>query len=191
MQKDWELVFRSISDPVIILDRQHNIIEANPAAHRILNREPGSLVGEKCYQVHHRTTRPPAECPHAALLRSRHPETMEMEIEAVGGTFQVTVAPIFDDQGDFVRTVHIAHDVTDHKRLEQENLAARDRIIREMEAHRQYVFAVADRLRNPLQLLRGYLDLFQRDNLTDEQREMLENIQRSTERLDAGLNQLT
>ncbi len=313
---EWELVFRAISDPTLILDNEQKILHANPAADKAARVEPGGLIGLRCFEVFHCTDHAPDGCPHVALAKLQMSVTLEMEMQTMGGTYLVTVAPIFSEEGNLERTIHIAKDISaakraeqalreseerfraifdgsmdgilladaDHKKflmgnqtiremlgytsaelrelsvgdihpaedlpfvmkqfdaqlknasgvavdlpvvrkdgsvfhadiasapvrianrqyligsfrdvsarlqLEQATLEAKDRVIEQMREHESYVLEVADRLRNPLQILLGYLELMPSDNLTDTQQKYIENIHKASERLLIGLQKLT
>ncbi|RMF91656.1 MAG: PAS domain S-box protein, partial [Methanobacteriota archaeon] len=116
---DLERIFNSISDPVMVLDTEHNIIKANPAARKAAGLSLEQMSGEKCYRFFHGTDSPPEGCPHEKLLRSNHPETMEMVMETLEGTYLVTVAPILSESGRIEGVLHIAKDITERKRAEE------------------------------------------------------------------------
>jgi len=116
---EWELVFRAISDPALILDNDHRVLSANPAADRAANVEPGGLIGLRCHDVFHCTDHAPDGCPHVALGKLQMPVTLEMEMQTMGGTYLVTVAPILGEKGDLERTIHIAKDISARKRAER------------------------------------------------------------------------
>ncbi|RMF90439.1 MAG: PAS domain S-box protein [Methanobacteriota archaeon] len=118
-REEWERIFTSISDSVMILDLEHRILAVNPAAMRLTGLSEKELLGRRCYEIFHCTDHPPEGCPHERLVKSRHPETVDMEMEALHGTFLVTVAPILDAQGRMVKTLHIAKDITERKRAEE------------------------------------------------------------------------
>jgi len=313
---EWELVFKAISDPALILDQKHRVLSANPAADKAAGAEPGGLIGRHCHEIFHCKDHAPEGCPHVALGALQMPVTLEMEMETMGGTYLVTVAPIFSESGELERTIHIAkdisarkraeralreseerfraifdgaidgllladadkrefltgnraihemlgyppnglrglsvsdihpaedlpfvvaqfeaqlrgennvaidlpvkrkdgsvfhadiasapvqigdqrfligsfRDVTERNKLEQAALEAKDRVIQQMQEHEAYVLEVADRLRNPLQILMGYLELMPADGITATQREYLEHIRRASDRLLQGLQKLT
>lgn len=116
---DWEDVFRAISDPAMILDREQRMLAVNPAVERAVGVGQEELLGRHCYVVFHGLDHPPEGCPHQALLESSHPETMDMEMEVLSGTYLVTVAPIFDENGRVSRIVHVAKDITERKQTEE------------------------------------------------------------------------
>lgn len=86
----------------------------------------------------------------------------------------------------------IIRDMTDRKRLEDENLKAKDKIIEGMERHRAYVFEVADRLRNPLQVLKGSLEEINiKGQSPGERKKFIKNIHDSTKDIEKWLKKLT
>ena len=118
--REWEDIFQAIGQPTLILDPQHNVIAANRAAARATGRSEKELQGRKCYEVFHGTSRPPEGCPLEKMLLSGQLETVEMEMEALGGTFLVSCTPVLDDEGRLQKVIHIATDITERKRLEHE-----------------------------------------------------------------------
>ncbi len=57
-----------------------------------------------------------------AMLDSGQLETVEMEIEALGGIYLVSCTPVLDDAGQLKKIIHIATDITERKRMEEELL---------------------------------------------------------------------
>jgi PAS domain S-box-containing protein len=89
------------------------------------------------------------------------------------------------------RVLAVVRDVSERKRLQVENLEFKDRVIEEMKYHEGYVSEIAHRLRNPLQVLMGHLEHFDASNLTSEQKESLETLRRSLEKIEGGVKKLT
>jgi len=50
-QKEWELTFDVIPDPVFFVDDQYRIQRANRAASALLGLEPSQLIDKYCYEV--------------------------------------------------------------------------------------------------------------------------------------------
>lgn len=119
VEKEWEHIVKSISDPVIILDLDNKILFANPASAKAAGKKEGELIGNYCYEVFHCSHEPPEECPYEKLKKSKNPETIVMEMEAVGGHYLVSVSPIFDDNGHITKVIHIAKNITEKKKAEE------------------------------------------------------------------------
>jgi len=118
--KDWEEIVEAIGQPTLILDPQHGVIAANRATVRAMGRSKEALMGMKCYEIMHHTDQPPEDCPMEKMMASGHFETVEMEVEAIGGVFLVSCTPLFDDDGNLQKVIHIATDITERKRAEDQ-----------------------------------------------------------------------
>lgn len=119
-REDWQRIFNAISDPVMVLDLDQNILVANPATEKKLGVSLDRILGRKCYEVFHQRDKSAEGCPFCALIQTGGAvEIGEMELEAVAGTFMVTVSPIFNAQGKLSKVLHIAKDITESKQVEQ------------------------------------------------------------------------
>lgn len=122
-ERFWELTFDAVPDAIAIIDRQHRILRVNRAMAERLNRPPGECIGQICHICIHGLTEPPDFCPHSRLLREGT-EQEEVVVEArLGGTFLVTTSPLRDQAGAILGSVHVARDITERKRMEDQLLA--------------------------------------------------------------------
>lgn len=118
-RKDWENIFQAIGQPSFILDPQHKIISANRAAVKKTGISLENLRHKRCFTFLHKKKLPPQSCPMEKMLHSGCLETVEMEIEAFGGTYLVSCTPVHDEQGRLEKVIHIAIDITDRKTAEE------------------------------------------------------------------------
>ncbi len=117
--KDWEVVFSSVHDLIIIMDIDNRIIDANPATLKATGLTKEQIIGQLCYQIFHCTEKPPCNCPNEKLKKSLHLESYTMEMKALGRKYLITVAPVFDGEGKRItRVIHIAKDVTELRKAE-------------------------------------------------------------------------
>ncbi len=119
VSKEWEDIFQAIGHPSLILGPDHRIIACNKAAAKVTGKSTEQLIGKKCYDVFHKKNEPPNTCPMEKLIKSGRFETVEMEMEALDRIFMVSCTPVFDKSGALVRIIHIATDITEHKRAEE------------------------------------------------------------------------
>lgn len=118
-KRDWENIFQAIGSPTVILDTEHNVMAANHATLRALGADSEEqLKGKKCYELFHNATEPPKGCPFLKLQTSLQFTTVEMEVEALNGTYLVSCTPVFDEKGDLLKVIHIATDITARKQTE-------------------------------------------------------------------------
>lgn len=118
-EKDWEDIFQAIGHPTIILDTEHNILFANKATLKASGYSEEQLKGRKCYEVFHNSDRPPEGCPLVSMIQSGGMKTEEREVEVLGGVFLVSCTPMFDEQGNIKKAIHIATDITERKQYER------------------------------------------------------------------------
>ena len=125
--REWENIFQAIGHPTLILDDSHCMIHANNAAETATGRPREDLMGKKCHEIFHNTDEAPEGCPFEMMLITGHLETVEMEMEALNGTFLVSCTPMLDHEGRLEKVIHIATDITDRKRAEEALQASEER----------------------------------------------------------------
>jgi PAS domain S-box-containing protein len=153
----WEVVFEAIGEPTMILSPDQKILSVNRAAERATGLRAEEMVGRRCAEVFHGTADPPECCPLHRLLQSGEAEEpAEMVIEAMGGTYLVSCTPIYDDDGRVEKIVHLATEITDRVRYEQELRLSNDRLALISNVTRHD-------LRNRLMALQGYLRMAERE----------------------------
>ncbi len=119
-RREWMTIFQAIGHPTVIMDPEHRIVQANQAVCRVLGKSESELVGKCCFELFHAagSDHPPVGCPMQQMRISDRIETVEMEMEALGGSFIVSCTPVLDDEGRLQKIIHIATDITERKRAE-------------------------------------------------------------------------
>jgi PAS domain S-box-containing protein len=114
----WQATFDAVQDVVLLLDKDGRILRANQAAAEFLGRPCDNIVGGHCYGLIHGTSAPPAECPLAKMRQSRRHEEAEVLARKGGPWLSVSADPVFDPSGELTHVVHVARDITERKRAE-------------------------------------------------------------------------
>lgn len=127
-KEELERTFDAIPDLIAVLDTQYRILKVNKSMGARLGLDSNGTTDLKCYECIHDTLSPPEFCPHAQLLVDGREHTVEVHEKNLGGDFIVTVAPLHDSKGKIIGSVHVAHDITERKRVEME----RDRFISQL-----------------------------------------------------------
>jgi PAS domain S-box-containing protein len=124
-REQWELIFKNIAHPAMLLDATFTILDVNDATIKLAGKTAEELLGQKCHWIFHNCKKPLAVesgCPMSKLLSDIHNGPVEMEMEALGRIFLVSCTPIWDDKGALEKIIHIATDVTEIKEYEQKLL---------------------------------------------------------------------
>jgi PAS domain S-box-containing protein len=127
-RKEWQEIFEAIGHATIVMDTGHTILGANRAAVRAVGKPAEEILGKKCYEIFHGRQQPPEGCPLEKLLASGAIETVEMEMEGLGGVFLVSCTPILDERDQVKGIIHIATDITARRRAENEQREAHQKL---------------------------------------------------------------
>jgi PAS domain S-box-containing protein len=163
---------------------------ANPAADSMLQTENRGFIGKTIEEAFPPLADTEIPSRYKEVCRSGNPwhtEQITYEDNRIRGAFEVFA---FRTSRDAMAVMFL--DVTERRRLEQEALEARDRLISQMGTHEAFVSEVAHRLRNPLQILTGYLSVFpDGGSLSPEQWTALETLRTAVRRIEEDIKGLT
>ncbi len=157
-KKDWERTFDAVPDLISIIDIHHTITRANKAMAERCGVTPGELVGRKCFEVIGGFSLPHDNCPHARLLQGALTGTIEIEEKSFDGFFDVTVSPLYDEDGCITASVHIMRDITGRKIAEEERLKLEQQFIQTQKLESLGVLAggIAHDFNNILTIILGH-----------------------------------
>ncbi len=153
-EKERADLFNAIGSPIIIMDPEHHILDANNATLKLLNLGISDIKGHCCWEFFHGTDCAAEGCPMRRMLESHTFEGEFMPMETVLGTYLVSCTPVFDDQGGLSRVIHVATDITERKRLE-----ARLKQAEKMKAIGHLAGGIAHDFNNQLSGIMGYAEL--------------------------------
>ncbi|MDF1536691.1 MAG: PAS domain S-box protein [bacterium] len=155
-EKNWEAIFQSIGHPTIVLSPSMTVMEANNATVQATGLPLDELRGKRCWEIFHgpQTGSPPSCCPFAGVLQSGEVEVREMEVEMLGGWYLVSCTPIFSEDGELAKVIHIATDITARR-----TIAEQLRQSQKMEAVGVLAGGIAHDFNNILQAVRGYAEI--------------------------------
>jgi PAS domain S-box-containing protein len=128
-KEEWERTFDTVPDLIAILDREQRIIHLNRAmAERIgISKEDAS--GKYCFEIFHDKKEADAECPCLRMLSDGRGHEREIYEAKLNGHFWVTVTPLRKPDGELLGCVHVARDISEHKRAEEEKKAIQAKLI--------------------------------------------------------------
>ncbi len=118
-RNEWERTFDAIPDIVFIVDRDHKIVRINRTMANRLNVNPEEAVGRPCYTFCHGLDSPHPSCPHKQAMIDGKTHEVELFEPHLGGIYFISSSPIYDENGSLAGSVHVARDITEHKRMEE------------------------------------------------------------------------
>ena len=183
-EAELENIFRSISDMVYITDKDYTIKNVNKAVVDRIGKSAGEIIGEKCYRIFHGMDEPFPECPHRKTVQTMEAYIEEVEDSYLGGTFLISVSPVFNTTGEFLGTVHVVRDITEMNNL-REKLVATER----MAALGEVAAKVAHEIRNPLVSVGGFAKRLEK-KLDGNLKEDAGIIAREVDRLESILREI-
>ena len=119
--------FDAITDFVFNIDRDYRIVRVNKKICEALKKKPEELVGKRCYEVVHGTDKPFPSCPHKRTLETGKAASGEINDPNLGLTLLVSNSPIFDERGELIQCVHVAKDITEHKKAVKSLLCSEEK----------------------------------------------------------------
>jgi signal transduction histidine kinase len=133
--------------------------------------EPAEIIGQPCCQLFHGTKEPTSGCPHLTSLATGEVVTTELFEPLLGIHLEVTTSPLFDEKGETIASVHVARDVTERKKMDEQLIIA-DRLA----SIGELASGIAHELNNPLTSVIGFSQLLLKKNIPDDIREDLNII---------------
>ncbi|MBN2830234.1 MAG: PAS domain S-box protein [Candidatus Cloacimonetes bacterium] len=106
----WQTTFDAMSDSVVLLDPDSNIIQVNKATTELFGYTSDRLLGKKCFEIVHGLNGPFENCPNLRMQKSLKKETMEFKFG--DKWYLVSVTPILDSESKLTGAVHVMSDIT-------------------------------------------------------------------------------
>jgi PAS domain S-box-containing protein len=153
-------IFRTISDPVLVLDPDGRVLDANPAAGRLVGRPPTEIVGEPVTRL-----LPTWSATVTEALAARVDQASK-EVTRDGRIYDLAISALPDRQRQAGGHLVVARDVTERRQVEERLCAAlnhervaTDRLAAALAGER----AAAEHLRTLDELKSGFLQAVSHD----------------------------
>jgi len=115
--RQWRTTFDALPEPIFLLDPEGKIVRCNRAFRELVGKPFQDILGRPCHSVVHGADGPIAECPFVACRRTRKRETAVIRRD--GRWFQLSIDPVWDEEGALVNAVHVMADVTEARTREE------------------------------------------------------------------------
>jgi len=161
--REWRVTFDAIGEAVCVLDRDGHIQRCNRAMKDLLGRDYKEILGKVCWELIHCRSNPINNCPVARMWETGTREESEMPM--LGRWFRVVADPIKDEEGRVIAAAHILSDVTEQKRMaeEQRRVEVRIRQAQKFESLNVMAASIAHNFNNLLTAVLGNIELAKMD----------------------------
>ena len=161
-EKRYRTLFESIHDGVCMINRDFQIVMANNSLLNQFKGEEGEVIGKRCYEIFHGSSKPCEGdehlCPTREVFGTGKPVNIIHCHLSKGGDkvfVEMNAHPVINEKGEITHVVEILRDITEKKKmeekiLEQEKLS----VLIEMAG------ATAHELNQPLTVIMPRLELF-------------------------------
>lgn len=153
-ERTIRVLANAIPDPVMLLDKDQQIIALNDAMAHRLGRAPLREGGDPAMPADHNGMSASLQSPLEEAFRSG--QTIRFEEKTGDEWIEILLNPIRGPTPDSFRIVVQYHDISDYKRFE-EQLKAEG--ITQIEHNMEQFQILNDQIRNPLQAIMGYVSL--------------------------------
>lgn len=169
-----QLIMENLPLPLILLDRNLNLIQRNSAAMKDLVDFPDSLHSNLCHTVFCKAENPPPDCPVRGVLADFKPHVKSL---ALGGKeYMVHAYPIMIG-GELANILLAWFDMTESNEAQRKMQAALLEAKDASKAKSLFLASMSHELRTPLNAVIGFCELLQNNALSREsQLEYLKSI---------------
>lgn len=139
--QQWNTTFNSISSALSIIDINGHFVQCNKAMLQFTGKPRNEIIGKTCCDLLHGAEGHIVDCSFTKMKKSLQKESVELQLN--GKILNITVEPIFNDNGELINGVHIITDITARKQAEKA-LRESEQLLRQMAENISKVFWVTD-----------------------------------------------
>jgi two-component system, LuxR family, sensor kinase FixL len=176
--QEWETTFNATRDPIMLVDKDFKIVQANHSTSRFFSKPLGTILGQTTHRLLYGTDLPPDNWPLKIAMQTNKHEDAELYVSQKNAWITVSADPVANDTGEIAYFVHIIRDISYRKKAEQ-TLAKLNielhKTVKDLEnsnrEHRDFAHIIAHDLKSPLRGIGSIADRLIRqysDKLDDE-----------------------
>lgn len=199
--QEWEATFNATWDPIMLVDREFKIMQANHSASRFFGETPGKILGRTVHDLLYGAAEPNDQCPLVMAGQTNKHEEAELYIPQKDTWIAISADPVNNDEKSAVYFVYTIRDITYRKKTEQ--ILAKlnhdlHKTVQELKSSNQelrnFAHITAHDLKSPLRgigsiadrLIRKYTDKLDDDG-KDQLRLLITRVKRMSDFIDGIL----
>jgi len=109
-------VFEAMVEPVVILDNNNMVVDANSSMLALLGKKSNDIIGESAKQIFADFPIPIKQYMQASYARAE----ATFVIGGIHVYYELTVWPLYNERKEMTGRIYISHDITAQKELERE-----------------------------------------------------------------------
>ena len=186
---EWQSLFDSIADPVVILDADFRVLRTNRAARRLAVR--GEIIGRSCHELFQCPQIRGPRCPALKTLDTGEPVQEDLgDHRREEVWYDIHTYSLSRPGGAADQIVFTARDATRRIQEEKALIRARDAAESANQAKTAFIANISHELLTPLNPIVGLTDLILEGDIPAEERLLLTDIRESAARLLTMINDL-
>jgi PAS domain S-box-containing protein len=191
-QDRWKMLISSMEEIVFEFDAQGHYVNLWSGQRELLQELNGTVAGQGVPEIFGHGLATPILATIARVIETGRPETLEHTFDLPLGRrwFLSRVAPLTDPHGQRLSVCLFARDITDRKQWEEALREAKEAAERANSAKTEFLSRMSHELRTPLNSILGFAQLIDRQNLTHEDCDGLEQILTAGDHLLALINEV-
>ncbi len=117
--QEWEATFNATWDPIMLVDREFRIMQANHSASRFFGEPAGKILGQTVQSLLYGANMPPDRCPLIMANQTNKHEEAELYIPQKDTWIAVSADPVNNEEQNSSYFVYTIRDITYRKKTEQ------------------------------------------------------------------------
>jgi len=196
-----ETVLDGISESIVVLDRQYNIVSHNHAFQRWVNRPGFDCVNSKCFNLIHGYKSSCRNCPVREVFKSGKPsESIHYHQTRAGRVYHETRAYPIHDGEKVNEAIYVFRDVTDREIMKEQLRQNYEQVIKANEELKkldkmktEFLAIASHELRTPVAIIKGYADILSSGvlgGINEQQKMKLIRIESNAQHLNQLVNNI-
>ncbi|MBI5182406.1 MAG: PAS domain-containing protein [Nitrospirae bacterium] len=175
--REWDNTFNSVTDILVIYDKDYRIVKVNKAFADFVNSTPLELTGKKCSEAFLKNNKIWSVCSYSTTLETGNIYHDEVADAEKGTHHMLTTSPLLDEKGEFIGSVLVARDITEYKKLQAQLLHTE-----KLAAVGELASGVAHELNNPLTGIMGFSELLLEMEKDKKKKDIMKKMFNESER---------